>query len=639
MGTFGLCDYLSQKNIQVKLLNLALYNKTEMGRVLDYYLDMFQPTHIGLVFHWQETAEGVLWAGEYIESHIDYVKIICGGFTAGYFGKNLLEKCQFVDYIIKGDPEKPLELLLNGSELSEIPNLIYRDSSGVLSNKVSYHIDQETISRISFCNLTYLYDHELYIAAVDKKLGFPIFIGRGCAFNCKYCGGSCVSFRLHSGRNRPVVRSINAVVSDLKLLKDFTKKIYICYENDRDYIKTLFEEMKKEKTLIKAFQLNYGAWKLFDPEFLELYKELFIFDTGNKPIFEISPEVFDDDSRQAIKHNNVSYSIKGLKENLYLINDYLGNSVNVSLFFSRYHDTAKTYFDMRKEIVGISRLKHELLCNKIINTEIFYGHLSTDVASHYWEKYVEHPRDFDTLISATRRLKAQDQYSFPVDNLCIYIPKTLSEEDIFRCELLILILRTLEKHFHELFHIMFKCIDLLTIDIIEEIIVEVYLNRPGNVFSAIDYCELLNYVKIKILQQESLFSRLPFIEELVSFLTKKARYQRRTQPIRSSYRTVQPRLNHAFISIHNHDYLDLPNFLKRLEKEGPNNLTIEKTVFIFLEDEILSMTYETYSATLKAFEKNISLDEYYELMEKKRIFDLSYHKNLVAKLFQSNVLY
>jgi hypothetical protein len=51
------------------------------------------------------------------------------------------------------------------------------------------------------------------------------------------------------------------------------------------------------------------------------------------------------------------------------------------------------------------------------------------------------------------------------------------------------------------------------------------------------------------------------------------------------------------------------------------------------------MTYETYLRTLKAFEKNISLDEYYELMEKKHIFDLSYHKDLVAKLFQSNVLY
>src|SRR4030042_6002783 len=142
MGTFGLCDYLSQRNVEVRLLNLALYNRTDMSKVLDHYLDIFQPTHVGLTFHWQETAEGGLWAGEHIKSYIYYVKIICGGFTAGYFGEDLLEKCRFVDYIIKGDPEKPLELLLNGSELSEIPNLIYRDSSGVLSNKVSYHIDQ-----------------------------------------------------------------------------------------------------------------------------------------------------------------------------------------------------------------------------------------------------------------------------------------------------------------------------------------------------------------------------------------------------------------------------------------------------------------------------------------------------------------
>lgn len=69
MGTFGLCDYLSQKNVEVRLLNLALYNRTDMSKVLDHYLDIFQPTHVGLTFHWQETAEGVLWAGEHIKSH------------------------------------------------------------------------------------------------------------------------------------------------------------------------------------------------------------------------------------------------------------------------------------------------------------------------------------------------------------------------------------------------------------------------------------------------------------------------------------------------------------------------------------------------------------------------------------------
>lgn len=78
MGTFGICDYLDQKKIQVRLLNLALYNlnsnhpspsfikggcgrinnKTEIGKVLEYHLELFRPTHVGLIFHWQDTVEG-----------------------------------------------------------------------------------------------------------------------------------------------------------------------------------------------------------------------------------------------------------------------------------------------------------------------------------------------------------------------------------------------------------------------------------------------------------------------------------------------------------------------------------------------------------------------------------------------------
>ena len=93
------------------------------------------------------------------------------------------------------------------------------------------------------------------------------------------------------------------------------------------------------------------------------------------------------------------------------------------------------------------------------------------------------------------------------------------------------------------------------------------------------------------------------------------------------------------MSFHDHDYLDIRDFLKRIDKQGVNTLKQERTVFIFLADEILSMSYETYNSTLKEFEKRISLTEYYEMMEKKGIFNPSYHKDLIAKLFASDVLY
>ena len=639
MGTFGVCDYLSQKNIPVKILNLSLYDNGEAEHILDDYLNQFQPTHIGLIFHWQETAEGILWVGEYIKSRYGHLKIICGGFTAGYFGQNLLERCRFIDYVVKGDPEKPLELLLRDTDPSEIPNLIYRDSSEIRSNAISYYVDEETLSQLSFSELTYLYDFELYIKAIEEKLGFPIFTGRGCEFNCAYCGGSRRSFTLHSERGKPVLRTVASVIADLKRLKDATNKIYICYENNRSYIKELFEAMLKEKQLIKTFQLNYGAWQLLDNEFLELYKHLFIFDRDRKPLFELSPEIFDDEARKKIKQHTVTYSIQDLKKNITLIDHHLKDNIRVSVFFSRYHDVTKAYTEMRREIAGIFRLQHELFINNVAHVRIHYDHLSTDIASNYWEKYVEHPKDFDTLMSAARRLRAQENYSFPVNNFFIYIPQTLSEEEVFRCELLIEIFKMLGSNFHEMFHIMVHCLDDLIVDLIEEIVTQEYADRPGNVFASLDEYELLNLFKLYIVRKKGFLSKIPFIEDLTNFSIRKALCQRKPRPYKSSYQTDRPRLNRAFISENEYDYLDLQSFLDRMKKEGPGNLSSEKTVFIFLSDEILSMSHITYRTTLKKFETGFSLDNYYVLMRKKGIFTIPYHRELIAKLFQNDVLY
>jgi len=639
MGSFGLCDYLSRRNTDTKLLNLAVYEESGIDEVLTHYLNVFQPTHVALIFHWQETTEGFLWAGERIRSHNKNLEILAGGFTAGYFGKNLMERCGFLDYVIKGDPEKPVELLLNSVELPEIPNLIYRTPSGSIANTASWEIEQETLSGISFCNLAYLFDHELYLQSINKKLGFPVFIGRGCAFSCRYCGGSRSSFRSHSKRTKPVARSIGSVIADLKKLREFTQKIYLCYEKDRDYMKSLFQAMKREQDLVKYFQLHYGAWKLPDSEFLDLYKKLFIFPAENRSVIELSPEVFDDKAREKIKHPAVSYSIEDLKENLRLVNSRFNNSVNVSVFFSRYHDTAKTYGDMKQEIAGIFRLKHDLFCENITNAKIFYDHLSTDVAGFYWEKYVHQPHDFDTLVSAIRKLKAQEQYSFHFDNLCIYIPHTLSETDIFRCELLVFILKILERDFHEIFQVMMKCLDRLFIGLMEKIITDKYCDRPGNIFASLDHCELLDHIKHEVKEDKNIFSKIPFIEDLIKFCIKKAKAKRSPQTIKGLHQADRPKLNHAFISVHEHDYPDLYAFLKRLDMEGTANMKSEKTVFLFLIDEIMSMTNETYNATLREFEKGISVDAYYALMKRKGIFIYSYHRGLIEKLFRNDLLY
>jgi hypothetical protein len=143
----------------------------------------------------------------------------------------------------------------------------------------------------------------------------------------------------------------------------------------------------------------------------------------------------------------------------------------------------------------------------------------------------------------------------------------------------------------------------------------------------------------EVKEDKEIFSKIPFIEDLAGFCANKTKAKRRPQTIRSLYQVNRPKLNHAFISAHDYDYPDLYAFLKKLGREGSGHLTPEKTVFLFLTDEIMSMSHETYNATVGEFGKGISVDEYYKMMRIKGIFTPSYHTHLIAKLFRDAVLY
>jgi hypothetical protein len=188
-----------------------------------------------------------------------------------------------------------------------------------------------------------------------------------------------------------------------------------------------------------------------------------------------------------------------------------------------------------------------------------------------------------------------------------------------------------------MFHILFSCLNEVLIELIEDIIEREYEKRAGNVFVNLDHAELLNFLRSGITDKISISRLVPFAEDLIDLNIKKAQCMRTSRHM-SDYQTERPKLNDAFISIHHHDYLNLPVFLKKLNS-GTDSITSEITAFIFLSDEIMRMTYDTYRATIKEFEKDITVDEYYHRMEKKKIFTRSYHKNLVAKLFRSDVLY
>jgi hypothetical protein len=130
-------------------------------------------------------------------------------------------------------------------------------------------------------------------------------------------------------------------------------------EVSRKYILYLFRALQAAPHLVKQFVLNYGAWQLFDHEFLELYQSVFVVSPQERPVFEMSPEIFDHSHRDAVKQH-APYSISDLKENIQWVNRELQERVLMRVFFSRYHTSDQSAVSLKNELTHINRFKHSM---------------------------------------------------------------------------------------------------------------------------------------------------------------------------------------------------------------------------------------------------------------------------------------
>ncbi len=639
MGSFGLCDYLQQRDIEVRMINPALYKESEVTDRLLKELNDFSPTHIGFALHWQETADGFLAALQIVRDWKSDIPTFCGGFTAGYFGESLLKHCPELDYVIQGDPEEPLCQLISGNTPESVPNLFFRINGKIQRSDSNWLISNAELDDIYFTRLEYLADYKVYIERINLKLGFPVFVGRGCVFNCEYCGGSTQAFSSHSNRMTPAIRSIEAILRDLKILKEYTDWLYLCYEIDPKKIVELFEAIADEKFLRGHFSLNYGAWHTLDQNFLHLYKRAFHTSKNRRPLFELSPEVYSDSSRAQIKRTS-TYTIAEMIETIGTINHTLEQQAQIEIFFSRYHKTEPDTESIKEEIFNIYKLKHQMMVKGHSNVRICYGHLSTDVGSRYWESYIEEPKDFSTLLHLKKQVDKNDRFGFAMTNLCLYLPKDVSSKDLEQIEALAFGLQKFEESCLELFHILIYCFGEDWLKILTATIITIHKESPSVFFSDINLSKILQETQKRFLAKQDWHLQAPFSQDLFNFSHKKISLQGKTHSseevsIRADKKYV---MNLDAISTHSHDYLNLLSFLKRIADFKDNELTYERTVYIFLSDQILAIPHKTYRNTLKILETPCTIDDYLSKSSKHNVLNIEDNRNLLTSLHHSSIL-
>ncbi len=124
--------------------------------------------------------EKVLYIAESIKQVNKNVKIILGGHEVSYDSADILKENPAVDFIIRGEGEKPMKYLLsafnNGEDVKDIPSLTYRNGEKVIENPLC---EAGSLDEYEFCYDESIRDYKGKIIYYESS--------RGCPYRCSYC--------------------------------------------------------------------------------------------------------------------------------------------------------------------------------------------------------------------------------------------------------------------------------------------------------------------------------------------------------------------------------------------------------------------------------------------------------------------
>ncbi len=275
IGLLGLADYLIQNQRTAKIIHLGVEQHLANPFSIDKIISEHRPTIVGLDLHWHFQSYDVIEVARQIKQAHPEVQILLGGFTASLFADEILRNFPFIDFVIRGDAEVPLLELVHHHDsdgrYNNIPNLSYRGDAGPVHNATTYIADEAMLDSICFTDFTLMKDYQCFIDSfaryirldasserfqrllISRHSSYPVYIGRGCAHNCSFCGGGHEVHALIGGRRCVTLRSAASVVASIRDLVRFGFE-FACFTSDAvpphladDYYIGIFDELTRLK--------------------------------------------------------------------------------------------------------------------------------------------------------------------------------------------------------------------------------------------------------------------------------------------------------------------------------------------------------------------------------------------------------
>ena len=241
-GLLGIADFLDRCGIDTEVVHLGVEWVENRGFHVDELVENRPEIKaVGMSLHWHHQSFDVIEVAKCIKAARKDIFIFIGGDTASFFHEEIIRDYPMIDAVVRGHGETPaltlLQALREKKGLGHVPNLTWRDGDIVKKNSMGYVADANIITTLNFTNFSLLRHSATYIRYVGlpfffakgftkeqnfryftiRSPLFPVPIGRGCPFNCTWCGGSQVPQRRYiSGLKGFIYRSHESVIRTVR---------------------------------------------------------------------------------------------------------------------------------------------------------------------------------------------------------------------------------------------------------------------------------------------------------------------------------------------------------------------------------------------------------------------------------------
>lgn len=320
IGFSYLGEYLERHGFNVRVVNLATRMLEEPGLDVEKLMAGMRPTAFGIGLHWLPHCHGAVEVARLCKKLHPGTPVITGGYSASLFHRELMEYPEF-DFVVRGDStEEPLLRLLTvltgNGDVSDIPNLTYRDAEGnTRENPLGYvpeNLDHLGNNYAYMLRSAARYADIRGLRAFKGWWSYPltaVLTCRGCSYSCAFCGGAAWSMERCFARRSVAYRAPDGIAADVKTISRFTGAPIFIIGDLRQGGEGFAGDTLD--ALGRVAPRNQVVLELFEPAPRRFFERV----AASLPNFnfEISPESHDENVRRAA---GKSYSNEELEHNI-----------------------------------------------------------------------------------------------------------------------------------------------------------------------------------------------------------------------------------------------------------------------------------------------------------------------------------